>query len=181
MTDSGDVVRSAFAEARARLSAWRSDHPERPLAVRAHVNTRRRTVPIRPAELPHAEGPLGQAVRELAGGQTTALVLVEAALRAAEEHSGLNPMALLDADTALSEAATMDREARAGHLRGVLHGVPMTVKDVIHVQGLPTRAGSGAYEVSPSQDATSVARRPSGRASASSTCQPRSMSRSRRR
>jgi aspartyl-tRNA(Asn)/glutamyl-tRNA(Gln) amidotransferase subunit A len=36
-------------------------------------------------------------------------------------------------------------EARAGRWRGPLHGVPFSVKDVIHVAGMPTVASSDAY------------------------------------
>jgi aspartyl-tRNA(Asn)/glutamyl-tRNA(Gln) amidotransferase subunit A len=40
----------------------------------------------------------------------------------------------------------------------VLHGIPVTVKDVIDVAGAPTRAGSDAYDIVPTADATGVAR-----------------------
>ena len=52
----------------------------------------------------------------------------------------------------------MDDELRAGRSRGPLHGVPITVKDIIDVAGLPTRAGSEAYDEMPKVDAASVAR-----------------------
>lgn len=39
-----------------------------------------------------------------------------------------------------------------------MHGIPITVKDVIHVAGVPTRCGSDAYETVPEEDAWAVAR-----------------------
>jgi aspartyl-tRNA(Asn)/glutamyl-tRNA(Gln) amidotransferase subunit A len=49
---------------------------------------------------------------------------------------------LLDRDRALAQAQSLRQEAQAGRLRGPLHGIPVAVKDVIDVAGLPTRAGS---------------------------------------
>ena len=43
---------------------------------------------------------------------------------------------------ALAQAKARALEAKDGHIRGALHGVPMAVKDVIDVAGLPTRAYS---------------------------------------
>jgi len=43
---------------------------------------------------------------------------------------------------ALSEAATLDRERRAGKVRGPLHGIPVVLKDNIDLAGAVTTAGS---------------------------------------
>jgi amidase len=43
---------------------------------------------------------------------------------------------------ALSEAETLDRERKAGKLRGPLHGIPVIIKDNIDLQGSVTTAGS---------------------------------------
>ena len=65
----------------------------------------------------------------------------------------------LDEAGARATAATLAAEATAGTIRGPLHGVPVGVKDIFHVAGMPTRAGSGAFAHSvPTADATSVAR-----------------------
>lgn len=55
----------------------------------------------------------------------------------------------VDGDRALAEARRCEQEAAAGILRGPLHGIPIGVKDIIDVEGLPTlcnsrsRAGRG--------------------------------------
>jgi aspartyl-tRNA(Asn)/glutamyl-tRNA(Gln) amidotransferase subunit A len=45
-------------------------------------------------------------------------------------------------ESALEQAAALDAELAAGRWRGPLHGIPMAVKDVIDVAGMPTTAGS---------------------------------------
>lgn len=48
----------------------------------------------------------------------------------------------VDGAGALREAETMSGEAKAGKLRGPLHGVPVGIKDVFHAKGMPTLANS---------------------------------------
>ena len=50
----------------------------------------------------------------------------------------------IDRAGARSAAAELDREARQGHLRGPLHGVPIGIKDIFYTAGLKTEAGSKA-------------------------------------
>ncbi|MGY1438645.1 amidase [Streptomyces reniochalinae] len=50
--------------------------------------------------------------------------------------------ATVTAERALGIAHEAEREIAAGRLRGPLHGVPMGVKDLIDVAGVPTEAGS---------------------------------------
>lgn len=45
-------------------------------------------------------------------------------------------------ESALKEAAVLAAEAKAGKLRGPLHGVPIGIKDVFHAEGMPTLANS---------------------------------------
>ncbi len=54
----------------------------------------------------------------------------------------LNCVASLTEERALSEARAADREIAAGHYRGVLHGVPYGVKDIIAAKGYPTAWGA---------------------------------------
>ena len=48
----------------------------------------------------------------------------------------------LDADAAMEAARTATKEIAAGRIRGPLHGVPVGVKDIIDVAGLPTTGHS---------------------------------------
>ncbi len=49
---------------------------------------------------------------------------------------------LIDGDRALAVAEQRHREAQAGQIRGPLHGIPVGIKDIIDVEGLPTRCNS---------------------------------------
>src|SRR5262249_58875194 len=50
------------------------------------------------------------------------------------------------ADDARRQAREADRELAAGHDRGPLHGVPISIKDIIDMRGLPTTAASRVRE-----------------------------------
>ncbi|WP_433443968.1 amidase [Nonomuraea sp. CA-141351] len=98
--------------------------------------------------MPISPGPFtGRAVTDLAQdlreGRTTSSELVEQALEAiAERDPELNAFVTVDADGALAAARRADAELAAGTDRGPLHGVPVGVKDLINVAGLPATMGS---------------------------------------
>ncbi len=54
----------------------------------------------------------------------------------------LHAWAEVDEVGARRDAEMLGREAAAGNYRGLLHGIPLGIKDIIDVAGLPTRAGS---------------------------------------
>lgn len=65
----------------------------------------------------------------------------------------------VDRNRALAAAKQLDAELAAGRCRGVLHGIPIGVKDIVDVEGLPTRAGSPLTSDKPAaKDAAVVAR-----------------------
>ena len=47
---------------------------------------------------------------------------------------------------ALAEAAVMEKEIESGTIRGPLHGIPVGIKDIIDVAGVPTRCNSKSRE-----------------------------------
>jgi Asp-tRNA(Asn)/Glu-tRNA(Gln) amidotransferase A subunit family amidase len=65
----------------------------------------------------------------------------------------------IDRAQALRLAEEMSEETRAGTFRGPLHGIPVGIKDIVHVAGVLTTAGAGRFaHVVPFEDAASVAR-----------------------
>jgi aspartyl-tRNA(Asn)/glutamyl-tRNA(Gln) amidotransferase subunit A len=66
----------------------------------------------------------------------------------AVEHA-VQGWCVIDRDGARTQAQMLSEEARAGKLRGPLHGIPVAIKDVIDVRGLPTRAGSATRAQAP--------------------------------
>jgi aspartyl-tRNA(Asn)/glutamyl-tRNA(Gln) amidotransferase subunit A len=58
----------------------------------------------------------------------------------------LNAFILVMADAARAQARTADRELGAGRDRGPLHGVPISIKDLIDVAGTATTAASRVRE-----------------------------------
>lgn len=88
--------------------------------------------------------PLAEVVEALRVGAISSIELTEAALAWHERlHRRLNAYKHFDADAALSAARLADRElARGSAIHGGLLGVPVSVKDIYAVTGMPTFAGS---------------------------------------
>jgi amidase len=71
----------------------------------------------------------------------------------------INAVVTLDLERARADATRADEEAERGEWRGPLHGLPITMKDAIEVEGI--RSTGGAPELTdhvPAADAPSVAR-----------------------
>lgn len=110
--------------------------------------------PIRPAT-----GPLAAALAAQRAGTTTSVELVERCLAAVEAYNAdLLAVVEFDADSARTAAAEADADRAAGRWRGPLHGIPISVKDVLDVAGFTTCAGSVAYKRVAERDAAGVAR-----------------------
>jgi aspartyl-tRNA(Asn)/glutamyl-tRNA(Gln) amidotransferase subunit A len=101
-----------------------------------------------------------EAAEAVRAGRVSAVDLVEACLaRMRSLDSELKAWAHVDREGALAVARERETEARAGRLRGPLHGVPIGVKDIFDVAGMPTTGGAKSFAHSrPSADAASVAR-----------------------
>jgi Asp-tRNA(Asn)/Glu-tRNA(Gln) amidotransferase A subunit family amidase len=79
--------------------------------------------------------------------QVTSTDLTRMYLARLKAHNGvLNCVAALTEARALMEAAAADGEIAAGKYRGVLHGIPYGVKDIIAAKGAPTRWGAPPME-----------------------------------
>ena len=105
--------------------------------------------------LPLNELTAAEAARRIARGQLTSVALVSACLeRIAARERDVHAWAFLDAELALKQARTRDRESP----RSVLHGVPVGIKDVIDTADMPTEYNSPIYRgYQPKWDAACVA------------------------
>jgi aspartyl-tRNA(Asn)/glutamyl-tRNA(Gln) amidotransferase subunit A len=90
-------------------------------------------------------------------GDLTAERAVSDALdRIARENPRLNAFVTVDADRAITRARALDQR---GDTSGVLHGVPIAIKDTICVRGMRATAGSRVLgDFRPPYDATVVSR-----------------------
>ncbi|HYF07120.1 MAG TPA: amidase, partial [Acetobacteraceae bacterium] len=71
---------------------------------------------------------------------------VDAVLHAAEAaRSRLNCFTAILADEARAEARRAERAVMGGAALGPLHGVPVSIKDLLDVKGVPTRHGSAIF------------------------------------
>lgn len=85
-----------------------------------------------------------QAAEAIAKGATSACDLLASARANALAAADLNAIAHVDWDAAEAQARRLDAESLAGRRRGPLHGIPLSIKDLFNVQGMPTRAGTRA-------------------------------------
>jgi Asp-tRNA(Asn)/Glu-tRNA(Gln) amidotransferase A subunit family amidase len=78
--------------------------------------------------------------------ELTCVQVATAFLDSIEAKKNLNSVIYCNREEVLTEAARMDQEADAGSFRGPLHGVPLCIKDNIHVKEIPNTAGSPALK-----------------------------------
>ena len=84
-----------------------------------------------------------EAARAIARRDLSPVALMRALLARIERlDSTLHAFIHLDAEAALDAARGAEREIAAGRVRGPLHGVPIGIKDIIDVAGLPTTCHS---------------------------------------
>jgi aspartyl-tRNA(Asn)/glutamyl-tRNA(Gln) amidotransferase subunit A len=58
----------------------------------------------------------------------------------------LNAVVTMMNDSALAEAREAEKEIKAGKIRGLLHGIPFGVKDLLATKGVPTTWGAAPYK-----------------------------------
>lgn len=89
---------------------------------------------------------LAAAARAVRQGLTTSRALVEASLkRYDEQEPTVHAFAWLDPRRALRLADAADEATRAGGELGLLHGVPIGIKDIFDTAGVPTENGSALF------------------------------------
>lgn len=96
--------------------------------------------------------------RMMRAGELTSASLTEHMLDRIEVlNPHLNAFITITADLARQQARKADADLSMGHDRGLLHGVPVALKDLFATKGIRTTCGSRLYENwVPDQDATVV-------------------------
>jgi aspartyl-tRNA(Asn)/glutamyl-tRNA(Gln) amidotransferase subunit A len=94
----------------------------------------------------------------LRSGEASPVDLVRECLDAIERHRDRNAFITVMAERAMAEARQAEAEIRRGAWRGLLHGIPISVKDLIDVAGTPTTSGSAVPPLMPQHDAPIVRR-----------------------
>jgi aspartyl-tRNA(Asn)/glutamyl-tRNA(Gln) amidotransferase subunit A len=101
-----------------------------------------------------------EAARLIRERRLSPVALVDACLARIHAHEAtLQAWVHLDADGARAVAREREAQARASRITGPLHGVPVGIKDIFHVAGMPTTGGARSWaHTRPAADATAVGR-----------------------
>jgi len=90
---------------------------------------------------------LTEAARGIRNRSVSPTELLRECLRAIHQlDDRLHAWVRVDEEAALARADQLTKEAYCGQFRGPLHGVPVGIKDIIDVAGVPTTAGSALRE-----------------------------------
>ena len=84
------------------------------------------------------------AVAAMRGGDISAETYARALLARCERYAFLNAFITLQPDRVLEAAVAADRLRASGAATGMLHGLPIPVKDSVNTHDLPTTAGTRA-------------------------------------
>ncbi|MEE9246237.1 MAG: amidase family protein [Gemmatimonadota bacterium] len=97
------------------------------------------------------------AVRAMREGDLKAEDYATALLERCEAGEHLNAFITLDADRVLESARAADRKRVSGNTLGLLHGLPIPIKDSVNTKDLPTTGGTPALrDFRPKEDAPVV-------------------------
>src|SRR5690606_33609856 len=103
---------------------------------------------------------VAEPARALGNGAAAALAPLETFRERVERlNSKLNAFVTIDMPGAEKAAAEAEKRWKAGQLKSVFDGIPVAVKDLFHVQGVRTTAGSKIFaDFVPEDDAAAIAR-----------------------
>lgn len=101
----------------------------------------------------------GTLLAEVRRGEVSATELVGMHLELLHEvDEATDAIIAFNDERALADARRLDRAFTEQGTVGPLHGLPITIKDWIDVEGFPCAGASGAFDRRPTHDATAVAR-----------------------
>jgi amidase len=101
----------------------------------------------------------GDLLAAIGAGQVSATEVVTAHLAALHQvHERTRAVAAFGDERALADARRLDDDFARSGVTGPLHGLPVTIKDWIDVEGFPCAGDTGQVDRWPSHDATVVAR-----------------------
>lgn len=96
-----------------------------------------------PRLFPRPEQTIAGIGRLLRRGEVSCVDILNACLEQVDEwEPKVHAWVVLDREGALEQARSLDEELRSGKDRGPLHGIPIGIKDIIDVKGLPTAFGA---------------------------------------
>jgi aspartyl-tRNA(Asn)/glutamyl-tRNA(Gln) amidotransferase subunit A len=106
-----------------------------------------------------AYAPIDAVASLLSHGELSSEELVGLHLERAHSQAELNAFISLLDEGAIEEARRSDDERRRGRVRGPLHGIPLTAKDLVWAKGVRTTSGSKIFAgFVPDRDAPVLAR-----------------------
>jgi aspartyl-tRNA(Asn)/glutamyl-tRNA(Gln) amidotransferase subunit A len=152
-----NIATDALANALEMARKWRSKAPESPPAYGLEMPAATESGGEKAPPRSHDAGAIGSTQTLMEAGQVSAKQLVDDSLAAISERNDDLYAFVEIMEVAAREAATrLDQERASGRLRGPLHGIPVSVKDLYAVRGATTHAGSIAFEQRDRADAAAV-------------------------
>jgi amidase len=109
------------------------------LALAAHAKEQPKPFSVVEASIPEMQA-------ALKSGRVTSHELVQQYLTRIATYEDKINAAITVNPKALEEADALDRERKAGKIRGPLHGIPVALKDNIHTTNMPTTGGALAFD-----------------------------------
>src|SRR5262249_51145009 len=96
-----------------------------------------------PRLFPRPEQTIAGIDRLLRQREISCVDILNACLKQVDEwEPKVHAWVVLDREGSMKQARALDEELRSGKDRGPLHGIPIGIKDIIDVRGLPTACGA---------------------------------------